>query len=162
MRTRKHVETFPAVPAELRSAFRGAALGMENDEEFQRITASYTAEFEPRSRAEEELIHELAWNRWRMLRCWKLETSLFDGEIARNGSPAEAFEALAGDSRTLLALGDYEDRCRQAWHRALRTLLDLRAHPGPGPRLVAMRRAAPKRESKARQPGQLRIVGRAA
>jgi hypothetical protein len=55
----------------------------ESTDRWQALLEACHHEFQPETEIETELVTEIAAARWRLRRCWSMETSLFDMEIAK-------------------------------------------------------------------------------
>ena len=55
----------------------------ESTDRWQALLEACHREFQPETGIEIELVTEIAAARWRLRRCWSMETSLFDMEIAK-------------------------------------------------------------------------------
>ena len=65
-------------------------LRTESREDFDNLVADYTAEFQPRTRREHDLIHDLVTARWRLHRIITLETAALDLEIEQQRPQVDA------------------------------------------------------------------------
>ena len=106
-------------------------------EGWQALLETCHHEFRPETDIEIELVTEIAAARWRLRRCWSIETSLFDMEIAKQRENAE-FESHDYESQHASAAQDlgqnmrlmdrYETRMRRSYERAIENLYQLRDH----------------------------------
>jgi hypothetical protein len=55
----------------------------ESTDRWQALLEACHREFRPETEIETELVTEIAAARWRLRRCWSMETSLFDMEVAK-------------------------------------------------------------------------------
>src|ERR1700694_4189182 len=56
----------------------------EDPEALNQLINDYIAEFQPRTKFQLDLVHELAACRYRMQRAWAIETNLFNVTLLRN------------------------------------------------------------------------------
>src|SRR5712692_739280 len=83
-------------------------LECESKDRFEEFLAALTAEFQPRTTTEIEILETMAVARWRQMRVWRIQTAGFDLEMSREFSaqiaPVRAaivFRTLADNSRVL-------------------------------------------------------------
>jgi hypothetical protein len=117
----------------------------EEEETFHAFNLQFIAALQPANAVEEDLVNTMAVARWRRMRIWNLEKTTLelqmDREHDKNPSPActpeilasLAFTALADNSRSLDLINRYESRYDRQYHRAFRSLRDLRKNPQPTP-----------------------------
>ena len=100
----------------------------------------YTAEYQPLTRSERDLIAEMAYAKWRQYRTWLAETASINKTMAETHQAvsetfdkfdesirtAVAIESSLGRSRVLDFYNRVETRHNRHYHRALSTLLTLR------------------------------------
>jgi hypothetical protein len=108
----------------------------ESTDRWQALLEACHREFEPETEIEIELVTEIAAARWRLRRCWSMETSLFDMEIAKQRENPQ-FEPQDYESQHAAAARDlgqdmrlmdrYETRMRRSYERAVDNLYQLRA-----------------------------------
>ena len=108
----------------------------ESADRWQALLEACHREFQPETEVEVELVTEIAAARWRLRRCWSMETSLFDMEIAKQREDPQ-FEPQDYESRHATAARDltqdmrlmdrYETRMRRSYERAVENLYQLRA-----------------------------------
>jgi len=108
----------------------------ESTDRWQALLEACHREFQPETEIEIELVTEIAAARWRLRRCWSMETSLFDMEIAKQRENPQ-FEPQDFESQHAAAARDlgqdmrlmdrYETRMRRSYERAVDNLYQLRA-----------------------------------
>jgi hypothetical protein len=121
---------------------------VENPEEFNAFQQAYFDEFQPQTQVERDLVTEMVSAKWRQTRVWAYETALTDFrmEFMKAGldkqwilpprtraAIAVMEEAAPTGSHALQNFGRYEAMLGRMYHRALRTLLQLRAARVPTP-----------------------------
>ncbi|MEJ7606922.1 MAG: hypothetical protein WKF37_11790 [Bryobacteraceae bacterium] len=154
-------------------------LDNEEHEQFAIVLDAYHQYFRPAGQVERDLVVEIATSRWRLRRCWELESSLLNLEMAdqaedfnqRHDPPLEnlrlasAWKALANSGGSLPLLNRYEARVNSSYTRALRDLqllrsgkLNLRNEPGSSevaaPAQSEVKIAAPNEPKPGPQPPQ--------
>jgi hypothetical protein len=119
------------------SAHKIVVLENESEEEWESFKASFVAKFRPRDFVEEQLVLEMAVNRWRLQRSWAMQTAAIDMETARDkGYVPEEYEdwndveitTYSHNNRReqLDSLNQMETRLTRNFDRALRNLIQLR------------------------------------
>src|SRR6476469_5092686 len=107
----------------------------ESTDRWQALLEACHREFLPETEIETELVTEIAAARWRLRRCWSMETSLFDMEIAKQREDPECapqdyesqHASAARDLGQNMRLMDrYETRMRRSYERAVENLYQLR------------------------------------
>jgi hypothetical protein len=129
----------------LRHGLTGATvvLAGEDPNQFQELLANYIADYQPATTVQLDLVHELAVCRWRIQRCWTMESNLFDIAVGRN-KPALAaefkqcsrdfeftlaFAKLAEEGRSLSLLNRYETRLTRRYNQVMKDLDRLQSKP---------------------------------
>jgi hypothetical protein len=124
-----------------------AVIFEEHQEAFNDLFNSFLDDLQPAGPLETALVHQIVTAQWRLARCRKLETGLFDLGIDDDRQNLEAGypdfnanQALAfvfrRNAETLATLGRYEARIERAFYRALHELQRLqteRPQPDPPP-----------------------------
>ena len=121
----------------------------EEPEKFQTLAQGYYDKLQPNDDLERDLIDEMVISKWRQRRDWSCETALFDREMDHQTKDvnarfpnidhasryALAFKTLADESKAIQLVIRYETAHRNAFYKALNTLLKLRSAlpPGTGP-----------------------------
>jgi hypothetical protein len=112
----------------------------ESIRRFNDLAAALTLQFQPRNSVEASLVQTMAAARWRMLRMWAIQATVFELETARLDSSlaseavlATAFRRLADNSQSLTLQHRLEAAYDRQYHRALAMLLKLREIPGEAP-----------------------------
>lgn len=98
-------------------AGRRIVLKSENQAEYDELLASLMAEYHPRSAMEEELVHEIAGNAWRLRRANRVEADLFD-------SADDDFHSVSSE---LDKIRRYRSAIERAWHKAIEQLRKVQA-----------------------------------
>jgi len=107
---------------------RSIVLEGEDPALFDQLLKNLILEMNPQTEVQCHLVESLAATRWRQLRVWALEKATLEIELDNHQHPspvkrtAQAFHALANNSRTLDVFTRYETRLDRQYHRALRYL----------------------------------------
>lgn len=107
-------------------------VGFEDPENFKAIFDSIVERFQPVDPFELNLVEELTACYWRIRRAWSFETYCLSGALARQPGRAQgprmdaALTELAAGPKLAL-IHRYEARNHAMYHRALKSLLALRA-----------------------------------
>jgi len=161
-------------------AAKYALLPNEPAAEFQLLFDDYTAQFQPRTAVETELVEVMVIARCRLRRLLAIETHLFEVEISRRGKQIDrefaalsddprlawVFQKLADNGTSIAMLIRYEGSINRSYEKALKQLLLLQSHrptppntkiqnePTPDPRRTEPRPkgAAPNPDSEIPQP----------
>ena len=107
----------------------------ESKEEYDQLLFDYIRLYQPVGTVEQDLVHEIAANRWRLRRCLRLETAAFDKAMAQAAEhcddpeelDAMVLEITMGKSGVLRQLNRYEARLRRAYERANTELRRIQA-----------------------------------
>ncbi len=108
----------------------------ESTDRWQALLQACHREFQPETEIENELVTEIAAARWRLRRCWSMETSLFDMEIAKQREnpefgpqdyPSQHASAARDLGQNMRLMDRYETRMRRSYERAVENLYQLRA-----------------------------------
>lgn len=105
----------------------------ENREAWERLLADCIEEFEPTNNYEHRLVYEIAFIKWRQLRSWAIESSLFDikmdeqaeklnqdfAGISEGARQGHAFISLSDETKSLSNVGLYQMRLERAYNRAV-------------------------------------------
>jgi hypothetical protein len=129
-------------PGALRHGLRAKTLVLSNEapEVLEALIDEYTAEYQPETTTEFDLIAEMAYAKWRQHRVWLAESASINKQMAETTKAmtdsfdhfdesiriAVAVESSLGSSRALDLYNRVETRCNRQYHRALSTLLALR------------------------------------
>ncbi len=97
----------------------------ESIRRFNDLAAALTLQFQPRNSVEASLVQTMAAARWRMLRMWAIQATVFELETARLDSSlaseavlATAFRRLADNSQSLTLQHRLEAAYDRQYHRA--------------------------------------------
>jgi hypothetical protein len=113
----------------------------ENLEAWATMLAEVTAEFEPETPFEHQLIEEIAFAKFRLRRGWSIESGLINNHmddhadtlhqkydnVDEGSRQGHAFRTLSDDSAALANLARYQTRLERSYDRAVRNLRELRA-----------------------------------
>ena len=120
-------------------AARSIPLANESESRCAEMLAAYTEHFQPANIVEQDLIEEMVAAKWRHRRALAFQNAALDLQMQKDEPKIEAeFESLDGETRQVLALANlspslwqnmhrYEIAAARAYHRALKTLLQLQA-----------------------------------
>jgi hypothetical protein len=117
----------------------------ESEQEFDALRQAYLDDFQPRTRAQFDLVDQLAATRWRLNRVMALQTALMDHQITRQEPEirkmysvcdgetraAIAYQHLCDDSRALESLNRHEARLSAELRRTLKLLEEFHQEPNP-------------------------------
>jgi hypothetical protein len=93
----------------------------ETAEDLARLAAEFREKFSPADVTERFLVDTLIHNEWRLRRMRRVEASLCEQALGKNG-PGDAF---TGDLAAFDRLQRIIDSCRGNYHRALKELISL-------------------------------------
>ena len=120
-------------------AARSIPLANESESRCADMLAAYTEHFQPANIVEEDLVEEMVAAKWRHRRALAFQNAALDLQMQKDEPKIEAeFDSIDGETRQVLALGNlsptlwqnmhrYEIAAARAYHRALKTLLQLQA-----------------------------------
>jgi hypothetical protein len=128
-------------------AAKYALLPDESAEEFQLLFDDYTAQFNPQTAVETELVEVMVIARWRLRRLLAIETNLFEMEMSRrvkqidrefsdlgeDSRLAWVFQKLADNGQSIAMLIRYEGAINRSYEKALKQLLSLQSSRRPTP-----------------------------
>ncbi len=100
---------------------RRVVLKSESQAGYDQLLETLRADFAPQSALEDELVHEIANNAWRLRRADRVEADLFD-------QAAEDFLAISAE---LDKLRRYRTAIEKAWHKAIDQLRKLQSGRPP-------------------------------
>ena len=116
---------------------RGLILSNENPELWQQHLAEHIERYKPASGLEYDMVEDIAYCRWRLIRMRSLENSLWEIRMAEQkeaidntyNQPTESVRLAHAYSTgdTVRNAGHYEAHLRRSYNRALRDLQQLRA-----------------------------------
>jgi hypothetical protein len=120
-----------------------AVIFHEDAEAFKDLLHTFLDHFRPVGPLETALVHQIVTAQWRLARCRKIETGIFElsfeddrGDLEANHPGFNATERLGylfrGNTETLATLSRYEARTERSFYRALHELQRLQAarpHP---------------------------------
>ncbi len=123
---------------------RRLVLRNENPEVWARHLAVYTDRYKPTDIIEEELVEDIAFCRWRLIRFRTVENALWDIQLEdddRHLTEADAnidagvrlATAFRRDEHINNVASRYEARLRRSYNRAIRDLEQFRATTGANP-----------------------------
>lgn len=123
------------------TASRRAVLANESPQGLQTLIDELTAEYQPRTSTEQQLVWDIAYYRWRLSRTGLMEAALLDLRMDRQSAEVDAlfrnadeaartayaWSAEADSSAGLSLLNRYETRLHRAWHRSVSALRAIQA-----------------------------------
>jgi len=123
-------------------------IAVENPDEFNKFQQEYFDEFQPQTRVERDLVTELISARWRQERLWSFDAAIIDFRMEymkpeldqqwilpprTRAAIAVMEEAAPSGSHSPQIFARYDAMLSRMYHRALRTLTQLRAARVPEP-----------------------------
>jgi hypothetical protein len=111
----------------------------EDPKQFEELLQNYIDTLKPITAIELDLVHEIAVCRWRIQRCWTMESCMFEINLARTERAVTAefkdcgndvrmtlsFMSMSENSRSLALLHRYETRITRRFHQAIAELKAL-------------------------------------
>jgi hypothetical protein len=121
-----------------KSTRRSLVLANESPEAWDQHVADHIARYEPTSDLEREMVEDIAFCRWRLIRMRTIDTALWDIRMEEQApdlaatyrkptEPVRLAHAFATDD-TFRAASLYEAHLRRAYNRAIRDLEQLREY----------------------------------
>ncbi|HTW63975.1 MAG TPA: hypothetical protein VME17_05130 [Bryobacteraceae bacterium] len=126
---------------------RTVVLFNESPADFDAQLRDYLDHFQPQTKPESDLVHELAAAHWRLARYAGVESGLLEQRMQHQeerlgddlaGLPphhrlAMAFDALSGANSSLALLNRYQSRLHHEYHRILKALLQIQSTRSAAP-----------------------------
>jgi hypothetical protein len=120
---------------------RTVVLFSESASDFDSQLRDYVHHFQPQTKPESDLVHQLASAHWRLARYVGVETGLLEqrmqhqedrlgddlADLPPHHRLAMAFDALSGAHSSLALLNRYQARLQHEYHRILKALLQMRS-----------------------------------
>jgi hypothetical protein len=97
-------------------------LAHESSERFLALRLGYISKFEPADYVERDLVEQMIAAKWRQLRAWQMESSLFGKDAGEALAPA----AITAKLDALAAIQRYEQGATKQYFSAMDALLELR------------------------------------
>ena len=121
-----------------RSTRRSLVLANESPEAWDQHVADHIARYEPTSDLEHEMVEDIAFCRWRLIRMRTIDTALWEIRMEQQApdlaatyrkptEPVRLAHAFATDD-TFRSASRYEAHLRRAYNRAIRDLEQLREY----------------------------------